>query len=242
LEPADLRPRLSLDDCTHLFAPLPNTLQRRDLAQALYIAALDYVVLHELAHIARQHDRYCEGLSGLYFGETPRDGDRAPSKRPSLLRKLEADADLTAAYFSSHSHCRSRSLQVWRGWAESPAEALELWLFAISMTISLFGGWSDGPRRRTRYPHPSVRLALVMAQASWSVAKENDIDEAHIQKTLRETFLRALMAWARLGLPSDIAMSRGRPFMEWDVWSAKATKLHKEIMKMMYPTDESHSN
>jgi hypothetical protein len=241
VEPVDLDPRSSVDDCIHLFAPLPNTLRRRDLAQALYIAALDYVVLHELAHIVRRHDRFCEGPNGIYFGETPGGEYRPPSKLPALVRKIEADADLTAAYFSSHSYCRSGNLDLWRGWAESTVEALELWMFAIWMTIGLLGGWSEGQHGRVWYPHPSVRLALILIEAC-TVAEEIDIDRDSMGKVLRAAYRRASTAWARLGLPSDIEMLRRRDLPAWERSLEQAAELHDEVMEMMRSAGESRSS
>jgi len=242
LEPADLAPRAgqpSVDDYIHLFAPLPNTLRRRELAEALYYAALDYLVMHEVAHIARQHADYFDRGRAIHFSETQEDKCCSPSEQPSLIHKIEADADLTACILSAPSLCvGSAAMEFWRGWAKDSAQALGFWLFAVGMTLSLFDGWSNGPDRRARYPHPAVRLALILMQAAWTVSNESDIDQSRMVEILREAHFRALMAWARLGLPSDIAMDRGRPFLDWESWSPQATELYNEVRDTMYPADE----
>jgi hypothetical protein len=242
LEPADLALRAgqpSIDDYIHLFAPLPNTVRRRDLAQALYSAALDYVVLHETAHIVRQHKKYFDQGSAMRFSETLDDKYRLPSSQPSLVHIIEADADLTASHFGASSLCMgSETIEFWRGWAQDSAQAVELWLFAIAFALNLLDGWSDERDTRTWYPHPAGRVSLVLLQAAWSVSNESGIDEPRMKEILHEAHFRALMAWARLGLPTDIAMDRGRPFMEWDSWSQQAVQLYNEVQSTMYPADD----
>jgi hypothetical protein len=242
LEPAELSPATgesSLDDYVHLFAPLPNTLQRRDLAQALYYAALDYVVMHEVAHIAREHASYFGRGKPIYFSETPEAGYPLRSARPELVLKVEADADLTASILSGPSLCvGDAAIAFWRGWAKDSPQALDLWLFAISMTLNLLDGWSEGPDRRSSHPHPAVRLALILMQAGWTVTAENGLDQSRLGETLHAAHFRALMAWARLGLPSDTAISRGRPFLEWEAWSSEVAQLYDEVRSTMYEADE----
>lgn len=58
LKNADLSPRklpASENDCVHLAAPLPPTRSRQALAKCLTIAAIDFISMHEFAHLSRKH-------------------------------------------------------------------------------------------------------------------------------------------------------------------------------------------
>jgi hypothetical protein len=183
----------------HLIGPVPPTPARLALAIALTKAAVDFVGMHEFAHLARNHALTTAEPARL-FREVS--AERRISEEAAELSQLcEVDADLIGGRLSVLKFIAAERLEtVWQGWASDQRNALRLWIIALMLTFMLFNGWS-----RTfgggSHPHPAIRihalLAGVLEQLSEHVQVANVIDLA------QEALEAARLVWHRLGLPAD---------------------------------------
>jgi len=204
LKPADLALKGGLhsdNDYLHLYGPIPNTRARLGLGKSLTIAAIDFVSMHEFAHIARNHSLLTPHSPRL-FGEVT-GNDSVVTEEEQVMRRLcEVDADQIGANLSMLKFTSAKTLAAaWNGWADDPAGGLRLWLVAVMMTLMLFEGWSSGPQAREDHPHPAVRLHLMMAAVLERLPKRLKISA--VLDLAREAVNAARTLWVGLGLPMD---------------------------------------
>lgn len=202
LKPADLALKGALhsdNDYLHLYGPIPYTHARLGLAKSLAAAAIDFVSMHEFAHIARNHGGLMPHSQRLFSEASGIDSPVTEEER-LVSRLCEVDADLTGANLSMLKFTSATTVAaVWNGWAKSPRDGLRLWLVAVMMTLMLFEGWSSGMRAREDHPHPAVRLHLMAAALMERLPESVKIPD--LSDFAREAVNAARMVWVGLGLP-----------------------------------------
>jgi len=205
-----LRARKASDqDYAHLFGPVPISVERFGLAQSLAVVAIDYIVMHEFAHIARNH----VALSG---GSRARPSFSEASRYTGALRTsirktkdlvwrqlLEIDADNMGADLSSSKFIAPQIVDpCWHGWARTPQQAFELWAFAVLMTFQLFSGSTHkGSWRHQSHPPPTPRLVVLLTALHAHLEQDNHLSKAAMLRATTAAMSKARRVWAHLGLP-----------------------------------------
>lgn len=195
-----LSPTASDDDYVHLYGPLPSTRERFELAHRLTTAAVDFVAMHEFAHIVRRHSVFLSQGQRIHFREVP---DRASSiAQGDIHQLLEVDADLKAAEICAVKFTSANNIKMaWGGWARTDHEALSYWLFAVLMTFQLLERWTPADNiEHFTHPEPAARLLTMMAGVCERI---DGIAPDDFMRLLGTVIKSARLLWARLGLPLD---------------------------------------
>lgn len=234
LQNADLSPKALAntdDDYVHLFGPFPTTRSRFALATSMATAAVDFIAMHEFAHLTRRHAELLpESTSSRLFYEGKGSDRPIVGLKHQLSQLLEIDADIIGAHLSAIKFTSSGTLtEAWRGWAKNPKEALRLWTLSVLMTFHLLDGWSDKTSGRRIHPHPAPRL-LTMLSALWERLPE-DIQIEEPDSLVAEVVASSRILWARLGLP----INRIRPFEKIDLVQDTTLRLIRDYNEKLLP-------
>ena len=207
LEPVDLTRDLR-ENSLAIAAPVAPTVERHLLSRALTVAALDFLIMHEIAHIGRDQMRFYPTYYGKFFLEADIPGSEHINNSDMLLSQLlELDADLGAARTAirHHFHRDGSIASIWDDWTDNKIEILYLLLVSLALAFFLLDSWSrksGGPSGS--HPLPRVRLVMILA----SIADEimglelaSDLDEA-ISIVMGAQILAASV-WRGLGLPEE---------------------------------------
>jgi len=140
---------------------------RRQLADFYKIAAFDFIVLHEFAHLAGGHVGYLQSLHKPVYAELQLSGRSAEKIDFSLYQAMEKEADmvatirsfLMAAQFLELYKSKPQALPVYKDWESF----IYHWTFAIYSSFRLFGfkQYKASEAKASTHPPPSVRMALI---------------------------------------------------------------------------------
>jgi hypothetical protein len=208
LEPVDLTSGLSDTHYFAMAAPLAPTAERQDLANALTIAAFDFLVMHEIAHILRNQVRFRGGGPLRLF---PEGSSPAPALAPGgdiiLEQLLELDADLTAGPETARQFAGGRDIPpMWERWTTDKFEILNLWLVSLALTFFLLDTWARKSGFPDSHPEPRDRLTMIMAMlaqefAGWHLTHTG---EEGVEFAMY-AYQQAVEIWLKLGLPAESA-------------------------------------
>jgi len=136
-QPVNIRPGLDDDAYHRILIPVAPSIERVQLAIALNRCALNFIILHEMAHIVRNQSAFLPGSRSAFFTEI-RDNLPAQANEEQIRLEclLEVDADIAAVDVAFSNANRSDDL--WAGWTDSPIERAGLSIISIALVFWLF--------------------------------------------------------------------------------------------------------
>jgi hypothetical protein len=206
LQPAILGPGLDQEAYYRLLNPVAPSVERIDLAMTLTRSALNFIILHEIAHLVRNQADFLPDRDSAFFMEVRDTLPAEEDETVALRRLLEADADMAAAEVAFRI---ARRNNIWADWTDDPLEGAALWIISVTLVFWLFQACNIA-KGGDDLLHPPP-LTRTMMLACGTVDRMPGLDLLSTENVVPFTvdaLASAAAIWDSFGLSSEPSFSR----------------------------------